>query len=239
MITETLRYEADGLKMESRFYCDEAKKGPRPGVLVFPEAFGIGPHAYSRAERLAREGYAALACDLHGNAGTIEEMEKVMGLLGHMMSDPSHIRARTRTALAALTARPEVDKSRVAAIGFCFGGTMSIELARSGADIKGAVGFHSGLGTPAPQDTRNIKGKVLVMIGADDPMITAEQRTAFETQMREAGVDWQMTLYGGVVHSFTNPDADKRNMPNAIRYDARAERRSWAQMHDFFGEIFG
>lgn len=238
MHKEILTYEADGLAMQSHFYVDDSQSGPRPGVLVFPEAFGLGDHAKSRAERLASLGYAALACDLHGEEKNLPDMDSLMKALGPLFSNPEHTRARARGGLEALLARPEVDGSRIAAIGYCFGGTMSLELARSGADIRGVVGFHSGLSTVAPQDARNIKGKVLVCIGADDPMIQPEQRIAFEQEMRAGGVDWQMHLYGGVVHSFTNPEADARGMLEAARYDAGADVRSWAEMRAFFDEIF-
>lgn len=115
---------------------------------------------------------------------------------------------------------------------------MALELARSGADIAGVVGFYSGLATVAPQDAKNIKAKVLVCIGADDPSIPHEQRRAFEEEMRDGKVDWQMTLFGGVVHSFTNPEADKMGRPEMSRYDARADARSWQRMCDLFNEIF-
>jgi dienelactone hydrolase len=114
---------------------------------------------------------------------------------------------------------------------------MALELARSGADIACAVGFHSGLATVDPQDARNIKGKVLVCLGADDPSIDAAQRSAFEAEMRDARVDWQMHLYGGVVHSFTNPDADRMGRPQMARYDVAADARSWAAMIGLFGEV--
>jgi dienelactone hydrolase len=134
--------------------------------------------------------------------------------------------------------RPEVDASKVAAIGYCFGGTLSLELARSGAPIKGVVGFHSGLATALPQDAKNIKGKVLVCIGADDPGVPPEQRAAFEQEMRDGRVDWRMHLYGGVVHSFTNPDAVKLNNPAFARYDEEADKRSWGEMMSLFKEVF-
>ncbi|OYV40612.1 MAG: hypothetical protein B7Z81_01880 [Acidocella sp. 20-61-6] len=162
-----------------------------------------------------------------------------MGLIGPLREHPERIRARAQGGLDTLLARPEVDASRIAAIGFCFGGTMALELARAGADLAGSVGFHSGLATKAPEDARNIKGKVLVCLGADDPGIDAAQRAAFEAEMRAAKVDWQMQLYGGVVHSFTNPAADRLGKPDFVRYDARADARSWASMNAFFGEIFG
>jgi dienelactone hydrolase len=239
MNTETLTYEADGLRMISHLYYDEGGAGPRPGVLVFPEAFGLGQHAKSRAERLAGLGYVALACDLHGEGCVLSDLKETMALIEPLRADPFRTRARASAALDALRGRAEVDASRIAAIGFCFGGTMALELARSGADVAGVVGFHSGLATTRPEDAKNIRGKILVCIGADDPSIPLEQRTAFEKEMREGGVDWQMALYGGVVHSFTNPAADSRGMPQMARYDAKADARSWAEMRAFFDEIFG
>ncbi len=238
MHTEIVKYMADGLSMVSHLYFDERQTGPRPGVLVFPEAFGLGEHAKSRAERLAGLGYVALACDLHGNGSMVNGLEAVMAILGPMMADPVHTRARARGGFDALTARADVDASKIAAIGYCFGGTMALELARSGATLAGAAGFHSGLGTARPQDARNIKARVLVCIGADDPGIPPEQRAAFEQEMRAGGVDWQMHLYGGVVHSFTNPAAEKLGRPEFARYDATADARSWASMQNFFTEIF-
>jgi dienelactone hydrolase len=238
MHTEILTYQADGLTMESHLYLDPSQTGKRPGVLVFPEAFGLGEHAKSRAERLAGLGYVALACDLHGEGKNLSGMDEVMGALGPLFADPLRTRARAQGGLTALLARPEVDAAKIAAIGYCFGGTMSLELARGGAGIAGVVGFHSGLGTARPDDAKNIKAKVLVCIGADDPLIAPESRTAFEAEMRAGKVDWQMHLYGGVVHSFTNPDADKAGRPEAIRYDATADARSWASMIAFFDEIF-
>jgi dienelactone hydrolase len=233
---ETLTYQADGLTMRSQLFF-EPSSGRRAGVLVFPEAFGLGEHAISRAERLAALGYVALACDLHGEGRVVDDLQEAIGLLQPLLSDPSRTRARAAGGLKALTSRPEADPARVASIGYCFGGTMSLELARSGADLKAVVGFHSGLGTSAPKsDAKAIKARVLVCIGADDPMIPPEQRAAFETEMREAGVDWQMHLYGNTVHSFTNPEAAKRNMPDAIRYNPDADERSWAALQKLFAE---
>ena len=230
MHRETLTYEADGLTMKSQLILDP-QGGRRAGVLVFPEAFGLSDHAISRAERLASLGYVALACDLHGDARLVDDLQAVVGLLGPLYAEPSKTRARAAGGLGALVARPEVDPARIAAIGFCFGGTMALELARSGADVKAITGFHSGLSTTAPKtDAEAIKGRILVCIGADDPMIPADQRATFEAEMRDAGVDWQMHLYGRTVHSFTNQSAAKRNMPEAIRYSPEADARSWASM---------
>lgn len=237
MQMEQITYKADGLNMRSELYMDEGK-GRRPGVLVFPEAFGLSDHARNRAQRLAEMGYIALACDLHGEAALHQDLSTAMSLIGVLMADPLKTRARAEGGLKALLARPEVDPQRIAAIGFCFGGTMALELARSGASIAAVVGFHSGLKTARPEDAKDIKAKVLVCIGADDPGIDFGQRKAFEEEMRAGGGDWQMHIYGGVVHGFTNRNADKLGRPEFARYSAAADARSWASMRELFGEAF-
>jgi dienelactone hydrolase len=236
MHTEVLTYDADGLLMQSHLYFND---GPsrRPGILVFPEAFGLSQHAKNQAQRLAELGYIALACDLYGEGKLFMDFQAMGPIFDNLRKEPDKIRARAKGGLDSLVAHPEVDASRVAAIGYCFGGTMALELARGGNPILGVVGFHSGLATVAPQDAHNIKGKVLVCIGADDPVIPLEQRIDFENEMRNGGVDWQMDLYGGVVHSFTNPGADKAGLPQS-RYNGKAAARSWAMMRAFFDEIF-
>lgn len=236
MQRETLTYQADAKTMKSELFY-ESGSGPHPGVLVYPEAYGLNKHALSRAERLATMGYVALACDLHGDALVVSDLKESIKMLDDLYADPAKTRARASGGLQALIAHSEVDSTRVAAIGFCFGGTMALELARSGADIKAVVGFHSGLATVAPKaDAKAIKGSILVCIGGDDPFIPLEQRTTFVTEMRDAGVDWQMHLYGNTVHSFTNPTAANADMPNAVRYNAEADRRSWASMQALFAE---
>ena len=239
MHTQTVEYQADGLAMLGHLAIDTGRTGRRPGVLVFPEAFGLGEHAKERAERLAGLGYVAMAGDLHGGQYLTGGLEEAIGLIGPLRENPLRIRARTDAALAALLAHPEVDPGRIAAIGYCFGGTMALELARGGAAVGAVVGFHSGLGTKRPEDARNITGKVLVCVGADDPSIDGAARGAFETEMREARVNWQMSVYGGVVHSFSNPDAAKLGRPEFAAYNAQADARSWAEMRALFDEVFG
>jgi dienelactone hydrolase len=231
-ITE-LPYTAGGLAMLGTLYLP-AGEAEAPGVVVFPEAFGLSAHARARAQRLAERGYAALAADLHGNATLIEDLAAVMPLINELRADPLQIRARAAGALAALTANPRVHGQKTAAIGFCFGGTMALELARGGADVAAIVGFHAGLATTRPEDANNIKGRVLACIGADDPGIPPDQRAAFETEMRTGGVNWRLDLYGGVVHSFTNENADRLGRPEFARYDAEADRLSWNAMLDLF-----
>jgi dienelactone hydrolase len=236
MQDEIISYEVGNLTLKSRFFAQTGGE-PKAGVLVFPEAFGLGEHAISRAERLAKLGYAALACDIHGDGRFTPDLDEAMGLLKPLYENTALMRARGLASLRALLARQEVDATRVASIGFCFGGTMSLELGRSGAEIKAIVGFHSGLSTTAPStDASAIRGRVLICIGADDPFIGPRERANFEAEMRSANVDWQMHLYGGTVHSFTNRKADERGKPGAMRYSAGADERSWASMQQLFSE---
>jgi len=231
---ETVTYNADGVTLMSRLFYEE-HGGPRPAVLVFPEAFGLGNHAVSRAQRLAEMGFVSLACDIHGNALLLNGLEEAVGLLQPLYDDRKRMRARGLAALELLTRRKEVDARRIASIGFCFGGTMSLELARGGADIKAVVGFHSGLSTNAPS-IGPIRSRILVCIGADDPFIVPDERAAFEAEMRKTSADWQMHLYGGTVHSFTNREADARGRPEAMRYSGEADARSWASMQELFSQ---
>ena len=234
MHRETLTYPADGLTMRSELFLPTSEV-PKAAVMVFPEAYGLNAHALNRASRLADLGFVALACDLHGEALLVEDLGAAIKKLDPLFEDPSRTRARASAALRVLAVRPEVDERRIGAIGFCFGGTMCLELARSGADVKAVVGFHSGLATNAPiPRPGSIVARILVCIGADDPFIPASQRGAFETEMREAGADWQMNLYGDTVHSFTNPTASNANRPDSVRYSARADQRSWRAMESHF-----
>jgi dienelactone hydrolase len=237
MHQETLIYQADGLTMRSQLIFEPAP-GPRAGVLVFPEAFGLDEHAIVRAKRLAAQGYVALACDLHGEGRIVNELQDAMAELQPLFDDPRRTRARAAGALQAFAARPEVDATRIAAMGFCF--PMSLELARSGAPIRAAVGFHTGLATKAPVVSPGaIKARVLVCIGSEDPFIPPEHRADFEAEMRSVGADWQMNVYGRTVHSFTNQEAAKRNMPEAIRYNPEAEAGAWASALDLFAHALG
>ncbi len=237
MQTRTLEYKDGATTCKGYLAFDETKSGPRPGVVLFPEAFGIGEHVMERARRLAGLGYVALAADPYGNGATASDLPAAIGLMGTVRADVNVWRTRARAALDALAAEANVDKAKLAAIGYCFGGSTSIELGRSGAPLAAIVSFHGGLECPKPEDSRNIKAKVLVCTGADDPMITPAQIATFEEQMRQTKVDWQVQVYGGTVHSFTNPDADKLGNP-ALAYNPVADRRSWKAMLDLFGEAF-
>lgn len=230
-----LSYEVAGRAFRG-YLATGAKGVSTPGILVLPEAMGLGPQAMERADQLAELGYVAYAIDLFGEPVT--SSEQAFGFVRQLTEDYQALRARASAGLAQLAAQANVDKDRLAAIGFCFGGQSAIELARTGADLKAVVGFHSGLTTLRPEDSRAIKAKVLVLLGNEDPLVPTEARTAFMSQMREAGVDAQMLLMSGAVHSFTNPQATEFGVPG-VAYDARAERRAWAAMLSLFNEAFG
>ncbi len=215
---------------------DDSLSHARPGVLVCHEAVGLTDHAKDVARRLAELGYVAFALDYFGDGRPLPP-EQANARLAELVADPPRTRRVGQAGLDVLVAHPRCDPSRVAAIGYCFGGCMALELARAGAPLVCVVGFHSRLATVRPEDARNITAKVLVNIGADDRWIGAGERAAFEAEMRSAGVDWQMNVYGGAVHSFTNPAADGTVHPD-IRYDEKADRRSWAAMLGVLDESF-
>lgn len=235
MRSEVITYDAGGMEAVGLLAVPDGDDA-RPGVLVCHEGPGLGAHVKEVTKRLAaEEGYVAFALDYIGGGEVLAGMEQVMGRLGPLLADPLATRALGQAGLDVLTGHDRVDTSRLAAIGYCFGGTMSLELARGGADLSAVVGFHSGLATARPEDASNIAGKVLVCIGTEDPLIPPEQRTGFEAEMRNGRVDWRMNLFGGAGHSFTNPDAGALGIPG-IEYHEPSDRRSWAAMLDLFAE---
>ena len=237
MHTESIEYQADGARRVGYLAVDRARSGKRPGILIAPEANGLHEVAKQRAQRLAELGYVAFVVDHVGDGVVLDSMEKSMALIAIYREAPEKIRALCRASLDVLRAQPEVDPTKLGAIGYCFGGQMVFELARDGADLGCAVGFHATLAAKHP-DASKIKGKILALIGADDPLVPPEQRLAFEQEMRAAGVDWRLYLFGGAVHGFTNPEVDRRNHP-ALKYNRATDERSWRAMRDLFDETFG
>jgi dienelactone hydrolase len=238
MKTQDIEYHVGGARYLGMLAVDEAKSGRRPGVLVAHEGGGLTDHAKNVARRLAEAGYVAYALDYYGDGKPLADLSQAMPRIGAFMQNPQGIRDIAAEALKVLVGQPQTDAGRLAGIGYCFGGTTVLELARSGAEVKATVGFHSGLGTARPADAKGIKGKVLVQIGADDPIIPPEQRLAFEKEMTEGGVDWRMILYGGTGHSFTNPDVGALGRAG-FEYHAASDQRSWRAMLDFFDETLG
>jgi dienelactone hydrolase len=225
MVEEEVRYGAIG--SHGRLFVPEGA-GPRPGVIVFPGGGGIGEACYRSARRMAEQGYVALAADYYGG-----------GFRGKDLSDPENgrrfaelagdaglMRARAAEAYDVLVARAEVDVGRIAAIGYCFGGAMAVEFALSGAAIRAAVGFHMVLGPLTLSDAGKLKARLLICNGTRDPYAPLEDIAAFEAAMRDqAEARWQVNLYGGVRHNFTDPDTG--GDPDVFRYDAHADRESW------------
>jgi dienelactone hydrolase len=237
MKTQDIEYHADGARLVGQLVVDDAKRGKRPGIIVAHEGGGLTDHAKNIARRLAEAGYVAFALDYYGDGKPLTDMNEVMPRLGVWMADPTGIRVRAHAALEVLTAQPETDAGRLAAIGFCFGGTTVLEMARAGEPLRAVVGFHAGLASARPAQTGAVKAKVLAQIGADDPIVPPEQRADFEREMTAAGVDWRMMLYGGVGHSFTNPGVNALGRPG-FAYDQSADERSWRAMMDLFAEVF-
>lgn len=235
--TETVAYADGGKTFEGYLAYDDSLTGKRPGVLVVHEWWGLNDYTKKRTEMLAELGFVAFAADIYGKgirpANSKEAGEQAGKLRG---GDRTLLRQRVNRALEVLKGNPMTDRARLAAIGYCFGGTTVLELARSGADIAGVVSFHGNLDTPSPNASR-IKTRVLALTGADDPYVPPKQVQEFVDEMRGAGADWYMESYGGAVHSFTNP-ASGSDPSKGLAYNEKADKRSWQAMRDFFAEIF-
>ncbi|MCC6136568.1 MAG: dienelactone hydrolase family protein [Candidatus Contendobacter sp.] len=238
IVTKTVEYQQGDTRLVGYLAYPKDAKVPLPGILVIHEWMGLNDYAKRRTEQLAELGYMAFAADIYGDGKIAADRKEAGALAGSYKKDRALLRARTAAGLATLKAQPQVAPGKTVAIGYCFGGTAALELARSGADLAGVVSFHGGLDSPTPQDAKNIRAKVLVLHGADDPSVPAAQVAAFEQEMREANVDWQLIAYGGAVHAFTNPANGNDNSKGAA-YNAKADQRSWLAMQQFFNELFG
>lgn len=234
--TETIEYKQGDTVLEGYLAYDDAVSAKRPGVLIVHEWTGLGDYVKKRAGQLAELGYVAFAADIYGKGIHPQAPEEAGKQASIYKNDRALMRSRVNAGLDVLKKQPQTETSKTAAIGYCFGGMAVLELARSGADVQGVVSFHGGLGTATPEDAKNIKGKVLVLHGAEDPYSPAEEVAALEKEMRDAKVDWQVVLYGGAVHAFTNPAAGN-DVSKGAAYNASADRRSWEAMKSFLAEI--
>jgi dienelactone hydrolase len=218
------------------FHAHTAAAGEkRPGILIAHAWGGRDDFVLEKARTLAELGYATFALDVYGKGVLGSGPEQNSALMGPFLADRALLRDRLLAGLEALRAQPAVDGTRVAIMGYCFGGLCAIDLARSGADIRGAVSFH-GLFLPPGLEPQPIKARVLALHGYADPLVPPQQVVDFGTEMTNAGVDWQLHAYGGVLHAFTVPEANDLKL--GALYDARANRRSWRAMLDFYEEIF-
>lgn len=232
---EVVEYKHGDVALEGYLALPEGGKA-RAGVLVIHEWWGHNAYARKRADQLAKLGYAAFAADMYGKGVYTDEPGKAKELSGKFYTDRKLMRDRAAAGLEVLRSS-RAKPAALGAIGYCFGGTVALELARGGADVKAVVAFHAGLGTPSPADAKNVKGKILACHGADDTFVPDAEVAGFEKEMRDAKVDWQLVKYGGSVHSFTNPESDKRGIPG-IAYNEKADHRSWQAMVDLFAETF-
>ena len=236
--TEVIEYKQGDVVLEGYLACPKDAKGKLPGVLICHQWMGLSDYERGRAEQTARLGYVAFAVDIYGRGVRPKdpaEAGKTAG--GYKAGDRALLRARALAGLEVLRKHDRCDASKVAAQGYCFGGTTALEIARSGAPIVGAVSFHGDLSSSTPEDAKKIKGKVIAFHGADDPFVPAKQVAGFEEEMRTAGVDWQLVAFGGAVHSFTLKIAGNDNSKGSA-YNEKADLRSWEMYKAFLSEIF-
>ncbi|HEX8313270.1 MAG TPA: dienelactone hydrolase family protein [Chthoniobacteraceae bacterium] len=235
--TETIQYQQGETALEGVLALESTSQEKRPGILIIHDWMGVSEHTRAVAEDVAKLGYVAFAADIYGKGVRPADQQASSAEAGKYKANRPLLRERAKAGLDQLKKHPMVDSSKLAAIGFCFGGTTALELARSGAEIAGAVSFHGSLDSPNPADGKNIKAKLLILHGADDPFVKQEDLAAFQKELRDARVDWQMIYYGDAVHSFTQKKAGTDKSKGAA-YQEAAARRSWQAMQVFFNEIF-
>jgi dienelactone hydrolase len=233
--TEVVTYKHGDTVCEGYFAYDDAQQGKRPGILVVHEWLGLNDHAKKRAEMLAELGYVAFACDMYGKGVRAAGPQDGPKLSAPFKDDRKLMRARANAGLDVLRKHAKVDGTKLGAIGFCFGGTTALELARAGTNLRGVVAFHAGLSTPMPAQPGQVKAKILVCHGGDDPFVPPKEVQAFQDEMNKAGASLKLITYGGAVHSFTNPAANDK--AHGVAYNAEADRESWKAMKVFFAEV--
>jgi dienelactone hydrolase len=231
--TQAVDYKIGDSAFEGVLVYDTARQGKRPGIVVYPAWNGITDNEREHAQRLAKLGYVAFVADTYGKGIHPTQFKDAAAESGKYMKDRNLYRVHARAAYEQLAKNPKVDARRIAAIGFCFGGAGALELARGGTNIKAVAVFHADLTSPTPQDDKNIKGRVLALHGADDPIVPAAEREKFEKEMRDAHVDWQLVTYGGAAHCFTDAKAGT-DASHGCAYNPEAEKRSWQAMRDLF-----
>jgi dienelactone hydrolase len=234
MDTQAMAYRDGETELTGEFAWNAERQEKRPGILVLHGGAGLDSHAKGRAKRLAELGYIAFACDMYGN-GVAGDRQRVMARIAELRDDTAKLCQRATAGVDVLLSHPQVDR-RIAVVGYCFGGMVALELARSGAEIVGAVSVHGSLGTQRPAQAGAVKAKILVCHGALDPHVPMTQVNAFEQEMNDAGADWQLIVYGGAMHGFTHESGP--TLPG-VGYHAAADSRSGAAIQHFLSELFG
>ena len=233
--TENVEYIHAGKTFEGFLAYDGATSARRPGVVLVHEWWGLNDYIRRRTREIAELGYAAFALDMYGKGVVTETHEQAAKLMNSLMSNPD-ARDRAEAGVHILMSNPRVHAERLAAVGYCMGGSMALHMARASMALRGVVALHAGLKPDQEAKPGTIKAKVLVCTGADDPMVGPDARNAFADEMRKAGADWQMNIYGGARHAFTNPAADSKGLA-ALKYNAEADKRSWIAMREFLAEV--
>lgn len=237
IITQTVEYRLGPLMMKGFVAHGHLGSGKSPAVMIAPEWSGLNDYARRRARQLAELGYIAFAIDPYGEGKEAASPGEAAQLSGRLRNDPATLRARMSAALEYLKSRADVDTARIAVIGYCFGGTCALELARSGAHISGVVSFHGGLSALMPARPDDINAPILVLHGADDPNVPPAQVEAFKEEMKSAGATIEFVAYPGAVHGFTNPKNGNDNS-RGVAYNEEADRESWEKMNEFLSVIF-
>jgi dienelactone hydrolase len=235
--TKAVAYEHGGVHFTGHLAWDDAATGKRPGVLVVHEWWGLNEFAKKRAEQLAGMGYVAFACDMYGDGKLAKHPDDAMKFANEVRQNAGVWRGRAQAALKVLQDHEAVDPSKLAAIGYCFGGSTVMQLAYAGADVRAVVSFHGGLQPPTADQAKAIKSKVLICHGALDTFIPEETLQKVRKAFDDAKIDYEMVYYGGATHSFTVPDAARAGVPG-LAYNEAADRRSWRDMRDLFNEVF-
>jgi dienelactone hydrolase len=236
--TESVEYKQGDTTLTGYIAYDDSKiSKSRPGIVIVHDWMGLSDDTKKRAEQIAKMGYVGFAADIYGKEDMPHSQAEAGKAAGKYKSDRKLLRARAQAALDKLTSYSFVDKNKLVAIGFCFGGTTALELARSGAPLVGTVSFHGGLSTPNPDDAKNIKGKVLALHGGDDPNVPPSEVAAFQEEMRKAKVDWQFVSFGNTVHSFMVSTAGNDPSKGAA-YNPVSEKRAWLDFQNFLKEVF-
>jgi dienelactone hydrolase len=236
----TVEYSAKGVVMKGYLAYDKNISGKRPGVMVVHEWWGLNDYARKRACMLAEQGYAAMAIDMYGDGKQAEHPDDAGKFSSELMKNFSTAKDRFIAAMEFLKAQPMVDPNKIAAIGYCFGGGIVLNMARQGVDLRGVASFHGSLAAVAPAERGSVKAGILVLHGADDKFITREQIEAFKIEMKNAGADFRFIAYPGALHSFTNPEADEygKKFKIPVAYNAEADKKSWKELKKFLKQIF-
>jgi dienelactone hydrolase len=237
MQQEAISYQDGDVELKGYLYWDDAFTGKRPGVLVAHEWWGLNDYAKLRAEMLAETGYVAFAADMYGDAKMTRHADEAKGWMQQIASNVALWQRRANLAFEQLKTHPKVDSEKLAAIGYCFGGATVMQMAYSGADLDGVVSFHGSLPPATPEQAAQVKASVLIAHGDADGFVPADRVEAFKKALSDANVDWEMNIYAGAKHGFTNPYADSYGM-DGLAYQEKADRRSWLRMLAFLEELF-